>query len=59
MTNRLNKIFACFLTLSLILALMPAGTPANAAASELFISEYIEGSSLIKLWRFTTAPGQR
>ena len=45
MTKRFNQLFACLLILSLILALVPAQRPAIAAPSELFFSEYIEGSS--------------
>jgi predicted extracellular nuclease len=45
MTKGMNKLFAVFLILALLLALIPAPNSVSAAASELFFSEYIEGSS--------------
>ncbi len=57
MSKRLNKLFACLLILSLTLALVPAQKHVNAATSELFISEYIEGSYSIKRLRSITAQG--
>lgn len=48
MKKRPNHFFASFLVLALLLALMPAQFSASAATSELFFSEYIEGSSFNK-----------
>ena len=47
MTRMLNKIFASAIVVTMILALMPAPF-VSAATSELFFSEYIEGSSFNK-----------
>lgn len=44
MTRMLNKVFASITVVTMIFALIPA-TFASAATSELFFSEYIEGSS--------------
>lgn len=44
MTRMLNKVFASIIVVTMIFALIPA-TFASAATSELFFSEYIEGSS--------------
>jgi predicted extracellular nuclease len=44
MSKVLNKLFASMIILTMILALMPAQF-VSAATSELFFSEYIEGSS--------------
>ena len=48
MTGIANKLFAGFIILALLLALIPANLTASATASELFFSEYIEGSSYNK-----------
>ena len=48
MTKRGSTIIAATFILFLFMALIPAYNPVNAAASELFFSEYIEGSSYNK-----------
>ena len=48
MNNRLYKALSSFMILVLSLVLMQPTRSAQALASELFISEYIEGSSLNK-----------
>ena len=45
MTKSFYKFLASFTILALSMALIPASQPVQALASELFISEYIEGSS--------------
>jgi len=45
MNGKTNKFFTSLLVLAMILALLPAQFAASAATTELFFSEYIEGSS--------------
>ena len=42
---KLNALLAAAIVAALLLALIPAPLPASAAPTELFFSEYIEGSS--------------
>jgi len=48
MKKTLNQLFAILVIMAMILALMPAQFSASATPSELFFSEYIEGSSFNK-----------
>ena len=48
MTKRLSIFIFAFLILALSIALIPAQNSVYAATSELFFSEYIEGSSFNK-----------
>jgi predicted extracellular nuclease len=57
MTKSLNKLFTSLLILALALALIPAHSPVGAAASELFFSEYIEGTSNNKALEIYNATG--
>ncbi|MEP0806352.1 MAG: Ig-like domain-containing protein, partial [Chloroflexota bacterium] len=45
MTGKVHKFFTSMLILAMLLALMPASFATAAAPSELFFSEYIEGTS--------------
>ncbi|GAB4454291.1 MAG: hypothetical protein OHK0041_18560 [Anaerolineales bacterium] len=45
MIGKVHKIFTSMLILAMLLALMPASFATAAAPSELFFSEYIEGTS--------------
>ncbi len=48
MTHKLHRLLASFVILALSLALIPPTQSVRALASELFLSEYIEGSSFNK-----------
>ncbi|MEW5827614.1 MAG: ExeM/NucH family extracellular endonuclease [Chloroflexota bacterium] len=57
MTKGIYKIFTSLLILAMALALIPAQFSVGAAASELFFSEYIEGSSNNKALEIYNATG--
>ncbi|PWB68609.1 MAG: endonuclease/exonuclease/phosphatase [Anaerolineales bacterium] len=48
MTGTINKFFTSILVLAMLLALMPMQSASAATPTELFFSEYIEGSSFNK-----------
>ena len=58
MKKRLNQLFASVLVLALLLSLMPAQFSVSAATSELFFSEYIEGSSYNKAIEIYNGTGE-
>ena len=58
MTRTLFKLLASYLILALSFALMPPAQSAQAATSELFFSEYIEGTGFNKALEIYNATTQ-
>jgi hypothetical protein len=56
LSSRGKRLLAGFITLVAALPLVVSVSGAAATPTDLFFSEYIEGSSNNKAWRSSTAP---